>query len=110
MKELPLKVLLKNDTLEIIGLAGVLDCDYLKKEDYEFGFILAKEYWGNGFAYEIGQGQIEYIKNTLKAKRVLALASKENTASINTIKKLGLSYFKTIVTKRGEREVYILTF
>jgi len=108
---LGLSIIEEKEKKQIIGLAGVIKCNYLGKKDYEFGFILGKNYWNKGFATEIGQAQIDFVKDTLKEKRVLALAHKKNTSSIKCLKKLGLEYIKTVSTKnRGDREVYILDF
>ncbi|ARU48503.1 GNAT family N-acetyltransferase [Sulfurospirillum diekertiae] len=110
VKQIGLKVLENNTTHEIIGLAGVLPCSYLQEDDYEFGFILAKKFWGQGYASEIGKAQIESIKNALLKNRAVATVYPENVASIKCIEKLGLKYEKTILTDRGERLVYLLNF
>ncbi|RXI36186.1 hypothetical protein CRU99_13560 [Malaciobacter mytili] len=111
-KEIGLSAIIEKQTNTLIGLGGVLQCEYLNQKDYEIGFILAKEFWGKGYATEIGQAQIDYVKNKIKASRVIALVDSSNTSSINAIKKLNLSYFTKVKTKdsRGDREVYILNF
>lgn len=111
-KEIGLSAIIEKQTNTLIGLGGVLQCNYLNQKDYEIGFILAKESWGKGYATEIGQAQIDYVKNKIKASRVIALVDSSNTGSINAIKKLNLSYFSKVKTKdsRGDREVYILNF
>ncbi|MFA9374098.1 MAG: GNAT family N-acetyltransferase, partial [Poseidonibacter sp.] len=92
-------------------LAGNIECNYLDEKDYEFGFILGKDFWGKGYATEIGKAQIDFIKNELKGKRVLALVHKDNIGSIKTIEKLGLIHLTTVQTDgRGNREVYIKNF
>jgi ribosomal-protein-alanine N-acetyltransferase len=110
-KKLGLSTLVEKIRGRIIGLAGNIECNYLEKKDYEFGFILGKEFWGKGYATEIGKAQINFIKNELKGKRVLALVHKDNVASIKTIEKLGLNHLTTVPTNgRGNREVYIKNF
>jgi len=110
-KKLGLSTLVEKDSSKVIGLAGVIECNYLDSVDYEFGFILGSDFWGKGYASEIGQAQIDYVKNEIKAKRVLALAHKENEASVKCINKLGLEYKTTISTEnRGDREVFSLDF
>ncbi|WP_294961091.1 GNAT family N-acetyltransferase [Sulfurimonas sp.] len=106
--KLGLNTLVEKESGEIIGLAGVLKCSYLGQVDYEFGFILAETYWGKGYASEIGKAQIDFVKNELKEKRVLALVHKENVSSLKCIQRLNLHFIKTVSTKdRGDREVYI---
>ena len=109
--KLGLSTLIENESSKIIGLAGVIECDYLDTTEYEFGFILGENFWAKGYATEIGQAQIDFIKDNIKAPRVLALAHKNNLGSLNCIKKLGLTYLKTIPTDgRGDREVYAKEF
>lgn len=110
VKQIGLQVLESNNTKEIIGLAGILPCSYLQEDDYEFGFILAKKFWGLGYASEIGRAQIESIKNSLSHKRAIATVSPENTASIKCLEKLGLKYEKTILTDRGKKLIYLIKF
>lgn len=110
VQQIGLKVLEDHFQKEIIGLAGILPCDYLQKDDYEFGFILAKKFWGQGYATEIGKAQIESIKNSFSKRRAIATVYPENFASIKCIERLGLKYEKTIFTDRGERLVYLLNF
>lgn len=106
-----LSTLVEKESGKIIGLAGNLECNYLDTKDYEFGFILGRDFWGKGYATEIGQAQIDYVKDIIKAPRVLALVHKENLGSVKTIEKLGLSYLTTVPTNgRGDREVYLKNF
>lgn len=68
-KKLGLSTLVEKDSSKVIGLAGVIECDYLGNTDYEFGFILGSNFWGGrGYATEIGQAQINYIKMISKQK------------------------------------------
>lgn len=109
--QLGLSVLVDRETDQVIGLAGVLECRYLQGIDYEFGFILGKSHWGKGYATEIGQAQIDFIREILHAPRAIALTSSDNHASIKTIKRLGLD-FETIVSssERGDRQLFVLNF
>ena len=84
-ENLGLSILVENSSNNIIGLAGVLECNYLHVKDYEIGFILEEESWGKGYATEIGQAQIDFVRDKLKAKRVLAIAHPSNMGSIKCI-------------------------
>lgn len=92
---------------QLVGLAGVLENKKLGDNCYEFGFIIAEEFRKNGYATEIAQSEITFIKKRLKASRAYALVNKENELSVNILQKLGLSYETDISEKdRGERVVY----
>jgi len=92
----------------IIGFAGLLCCEVLGKRDYETGFVLGREFWGNGYATEIGRAQIEYGFENAGCERLLALAAPDNKPSIAVLTKIGMWHHSTIVTgSRGKRSVYM---
>lgn len=109
-KSFGLSVLIEKATNNIIGLAGILPCNYLNEKDYEIGFILEENSWGKGYAKEIGIAQIQQIKN-LGKKRAIAAAAKENFSSHKTLTSLGFEVLKeTYDELRGERILYSLNF
>ncbi|WP_348662062.1 GNAT family N-acetyltransferase, partial [Zunongwangia profunda] len=103
---------LDKTTDDFVGFTGLIPCDFLgDKNDLEFGFVLHQEYWGKGFATEIGQFWVDFAKNELQKPRILAAASPKNHASINAIKKLGLTEVKEIASDdRGTRLVFLKEF
>ena len=74
-------VLVIGDTGEIAGFAGLLECSALGDRDYEIGFVLARNYWGYGYATEIGLAQIAHGLQVIGCERLLALVSSSNRAS-----------------------------
>ena len=104
-----LGVLTLKDSATIIGFAGLLECPVLGQKDYEIGFVLGRDYWGNGYATEIGQAQIEYGLELSGCSRLLAFVAPENKASISALVKIGMIHHSTVDTKdRGTREIYIV--
>ncbi len=109
-KNTGLSVLIEKEKQSIIGLAGILSCDYLDEQDYEIGFILEENSWGKGYAKEIGLEQIEQIKG-LGQKRAIAAAAKDNLSSHKALSSLGFKLEKTAYDEiRGERVIYSLKF
>jgi [ribosomal protein S5]-alanine N-acetyltransferase len=106
---LGLGTLVESESGEIVGFAGLVTCNALGIEDHEFGFVLARPFWGKGYATEIGRGQIDYGLGVLKFRRLLALVSPANAASIATIRKLGMCHHSNVLDgERGERLVYVI--
>jgi len=104
-----LGVLALKDTNEIIGFSGLLETSVLSKKDYEIGFVLGKEYWGKGYASEIGRAQITHGLGLLKCDRLLALVQPSNSASIAVIEKMGMLLHSTVETEdRGVKHVYMI--
>ena len=104
-----LGVLTLKDSGTIIGFAGLLESTSLGQQDFEIGFVLGREYWGKGYATEIGVAQIEYGLERKKCSRLLAFVAPENEASKAALVKIGMQHHSTIqTTRRGMREVYIV--
>jgi len=92
----------------LVGIAGILECEELGKDYYEFGFIIVEEFRRKGYATEIAKSQMTFIKKRLRQNRAFALVHKENTPSNNLLLKLGMSFEKELSTEdRDIRKVYI---
>jgi ribosomal-protein-alanine N-acetyltransferase len=103
-----LGVLTLRNSGTIIGFAGLLECSIFGQKDYEIGFILGRDYWGKGYASEIGHAQIEYGLELLGCRRLLALVAPNNKSSLSVLLKIGMIHHSTVETKdRGTKEVYI---
>ena len=59
--------------------------------EIEIGYAVKKESWGKGYATEASQRVLRYAFEDLSLERVVAVAYPENSASINIMKKLGMS-------------------
>jgi ribosomal-protein-alanine N-acetyltransferase len=60
--------------------------------EIELGYTLAKAFWGLGFATEASQAVLDYAFAVLKLPRVVAIADPANVASVNVMRKLGMSF------------------
>jgi [ribosomal protein S5]-alanine N-acetyltransferase len=101
-------VLIEKATREVIGFAGPRACAALGDDDIEIGFVLARTAWGKGYAAEIGRGQLVHAFGVLGCRRVLGLAAPGNTASIATLRRIGMAFACSLdLTGRGRRNVYV---
>jgi ribosomal-protein-alanine N-acetyltransferase len=104
-----LGVLTLKDSGTIIGFAGLLESTTLGQQDFEIGFVLGREFWGKGYATEIGVAQIEYGLELKECRRLLAFVAPKNQASESALIKIGMQHHSTIeTTSRGMRDVYIV--
>lgn len=62
-----------------IGEASIFN--YSADNSFEIGFIVNKQYWGQGFGKEICKALLDYCINNIKAKKVFARMYKDNLAS-----------------------------
>ncbi len=58
---------------------------------YEIGYILARDAWGQGLAYQALRLAIAHIFDTLDARRIFADTDPENVASIGLLERLGFT-------------------
>lgn len=90
---------------EFIGWCGL---KYIADDnEIDLGYRFFEKHWGKGFATESARAIMDYGINTLKLKMIIALAAKENTASINVLKKLGMTYLEDDMCKHDPAEKYI---
>ena len=89
-----------------IGLCGLVKRDYLELPD--LGFALLDNYAGKGYTQESGRAILDFAFDELKLKKILAITSKENSASQKTLTKLG---FKSDgIIERPEEGLKMLLF
>jgi [ribosomal protein S5]-alanine N-acetyltransferase len=102
-------VLTEKPAGEVIGFAGLSPCDALGADDFEIGFVLARQAWGRGIATEIGEAQLAFGFEQIKCGRLLGLVDPRNAPSIHALEKLGMRYLKTTADpKRGSRNIYVI--
>ena len=78
---------LKSD--EFIGCCGLRP---YKEKQYELGFHLRPEFWGNGYAAEAANAVIDYAFKHLHTDRLFAGHNPNNIASGKVLSKLGFNY------------------
>ncbi|MDY8135415.1 GNAT family N-acetyltransferase [Aquimarina sp. 2201CG5-10] len=93
---------LKNEK-QFVGWAGLA---YLPEfDEIDLGYRFSSKYWGMGFATEASQAILTYGFDKLKLKRIIAIAMKENKASIKVMEKVGMEFDKFAPYKPGGKDV-----
>jgi RimJ/RimL family protein N-acetyltransferase len=91
----------------LLGLAGVLKSDDIGIDKDEFVVIITEEFRKKGFAQEVIQAELTFIKKRLRKNKAYALVHKDDTTSKTLLEKAGMLLEESIVLKdRGEKEVY----
>jgi RimJ/RimL family protein N-acetyltransferase len=83
-----------------IGICGLLKRDVLDEVDLGFAFV--PESWSKGYAFESATATLAYAHDVQHLKRVVAITSQDNVASIGLLVKLGF-YFERMVLMPGDR-------
>jgi len=77
------------ETGKVIGFCGI---KYLPEIDLpEVGYRYLPAYWGRGIGTEAARACVEFAREDLKIKKLIALIMPENIASIKLAEKLGMS-------------------
>jgi len=82
-------VILKS-TGELIGDCGIAKSEVNKVLENDLGYILDKNFWGQGLATEMAQALLHYGQNILKLERIVINMPKDHSASKHVAEKLGL--------------------
>ena len=83
-----------------IGICGLLKRDVLDEVDLGFAFV--PESWSKGYAFESATATLAYAHDVQHLKRVVAITSQDNVASIGLLVKLGF-YFDRMVLMPGDK-------
>jgi len=77
-------------TRDLLGWCGL---QYLPETgEIEVGYLLGRDYWGNGFATEAARASIDYGFENLEIDNIIAVVHPGNLASIHVIEKLGMAF------------------
>lgn len=76
-----------------LGICGLIKRDTL--EDVDLGFAFLPEYRGQGYAAEAAEASVAHARDVLRMKRLVAIASPENTDSLKLLTRLGMKHEKT---------------
>jgi len=90
-----------------IGICGLLKREAL--EDVDLGFAVLARFRSRGYAFESASAVLAYARDRLGLKRILAITSPDNVASIALLGKLGFSFERTTRLSEQEPEVKLFS-
>ena len=86
-----------------IGICGLLKRDSLPDVDVGFAFLPA--YWSQGYALESAAAVMTYGRAVLGLRRIVAITSPDNDASIRLLERIGLRFEGMIKLSSDQSEV-----
>ena len=90
------------EEMVFVGWAGLA---YLSEfDEIDLGYRFLPEYWGLGIATEVSRAILTYGFDTLKIKKIIAIAMKENKASIRVMEKVGMEFYKMAPYELGSED------
>ncbi len=82
-----------------LGMCGLIKRDSL--EDVDIGFAYRAVYGGKGYGVEAATAVLQYARQTLGLKRLVAILDQDNSRSQSLLEKIGL-HFEKMITMPGE--------
>jgi|ERR1043165_1197992 RimJ/RimL family protein N-acetyltransferase len=86
-----------------IGICGLIKRDAL--EDVDIGFAFLPAYWGKGYAYEAASAVMDHGKTAFGLKRLVAITSPDNEASVRLLEKLGFCFERMVKLTDDSEEI-----
>lgn len=88
-----------------VGLCGVLCRETL--DDPDIGFAFLPGHRGRGYAYESALAVLGYARSVLGMRRIVAVVSPHNDASVKLLKRLGLRFERTVRLDDGKEPLQL---
>lgn len=83
-----------------VGVCGLVKRDYLDHVDLGYG--LAAEHRGHGYAREAAAATMAYARDVIGLKRLAAIVTPDNTASVRLLEGLGFTFEQKMADPSGD--------
>lgn len=78
---------------------------YLSEKEADIGWLINKQYWGNGYATEAAKLLVEYIHTELHRTDIVAYCDARNIASQKVMKNIGMEFAGSNGIRAYEKDV-----
>jgi len=97
-----------HETGEPIGICGLLKRDAL--EDVDLGFAFLPPFRSRGFAFEAAAAVMDYGREVLRLRRIVAITNPENERSARLLERLGMSFERMIRMPGEDRDIRLFAW
>lgn len=91
---------------EFVGHTIFFETEMNALEEIEIGYAFRRKFWGQGFATEALSAVINWSKNNIETKYIIAIPMKENKSSHRVLIKCGMEYYRDQITEGIDCCVY----
>jgi ribosomal-protein-alanine N-acetyltransferase len=91
------------DSGEPIGMCGIIKREFL--DHAEIGFAMMPEYRRKGYGFEAAQVTLDFAREELQLRRIVAITAENNDPSIKLLEKLSLGFDKLIDLPSGDKKI-----
>jgi RimJ/RimL family protein N-acetyltransferase len=86
-----------------VGMCGLVK--RIALTDVDLGFAFLPEFWSRGYAVEAATAVMDYARDTIGLRRVVAITSLDNAGSMRLLGKLGFRFERRIRLVGDEEEL-----
>lgn len=86
-----------------IGMCGLLRRDVL--DDVDVGFAYLPDFQSRGYGFEAARAVLDYARDTLRLKRVVAIVNADNEPSARLLEKLGMRFERMVKLAADQPEL-----
>ena len=107
------KSALTDERASAFEIAPMGICGFVKRDslpDVDIGFAFLPQYARKGYAFESAATALEYGRDVLQLKRILAITSKDNESSGRLLGKLNFKFERLTVLPGDDEELKLFTF
>ena len=104
--ELGLWATIYKETGQFIGRCGLLPWTIDGRAEVEVAYLLAKEYWRQGFGTEAAGAILAYGFEHLQLSRLICMIDRENLASIGVATNIGMTFERETEDEKGPFLIY----
>jgi ribosomal-protein-alanine N-acetyltransferase len=101
-----LRSVVRKEDGRLLGRCGLHKWVIDEVDETELGWVLAREFWGRGYATEAATAVRDHALGRLGQTRLIALIKHENAASQNVASKLGMRYERDVDLTSGPARLY----
>ncbi|MBT3982368.1 MAG: GNAT family N-acetyltransferase [Bacteriovoracaceae bacterium] len=88
-------MVISKDEGEVVGVSGISKVDIEGNDEFDLGYLIDKNHWNKGFAFEISSGIVNKASSH-NLSALTAMIHPKNTISIRIVDKLGFNFEKSV--------------
>jgi [ribosomal protein S5]-alanine N-acetyltransferase len=107
--ELGLWATVERSTGAFLGRCGLLPWTIDGVEEVELAYLIDRGRWGEGLATEAARAIAAHARDALRLRRLIALVTPGNDASVRVATKVGMSFERLYVDEYGPCHIYAMS-
>ncbi len=96
------------ETNQVIGDAGIVKAEVDGRKEWDLGYIIHADYWGQGYGKEVAGALLDYAFRYTDIERIIAHFAQDHQFSRSVAEAIGMQCEKTFVNEKNLRKYHDL--